>query len=333
MSRSPHQRSVSSEGERAVRRATPEPAGNAVRWPAGKAFAFSVFDDTDGASLEDVPAVYALLADLGLRTTKSVWTLRGEAGDGLACDDPRYRAWAEGLQEQGFEIGLHNVCSRTSPRARTIEGIERFREVFGAYPSTHVNHSACRENIYWGSRRVSGSNRVIYDVLSRRSHRTAFEGHVDSSPLFWGDVCSSRVKYVRNFVHGDINTSRYCPEMPYHDPKRPYVNHWFASTEGPNVRTFVEKLSDANLSRLVAEGGACIMYTHFASGFAPHGELDPRFVRVMRRLSSLDGWFVPVTTLLDHLLAAKGRHELTDAERCRLERRWLVHKMLVGGTS
>ena len=46
------------------------------------------------------------------------------------------------------------------------------------------------------------------------------------------------------------------------------------------------------------------MYTHLASGFAPGGELDPRFVRVMRRVSALNGWFVPVTTLLDHLLAA-----------------------------
>ena len=121
--------------------------------------------------------------------------------------------------------------------------------------------------------------------------------------------------------------------MPYHDPERPYVRYWFASTEGPNVDRFVEKLSDRALERLAAEGGACIMYTHFAAGFAPHGELDRRFERVMRRVSSLDGWFVPATTILDHLLAANGHHELTSAERDRLERRWLVHKLRVGGRS
>jgi hypothetical protein len=313
--------------------ATSETVANAVEWPDGKAFAFSIVDDTDGATLQDVPAVYALLADLGFRTTKSIWTLRGGDRDGLACDDPRYCAWAEGLQEEGFEVALHNVASRTSPRPRTIEGIERFRAIFGAYPSVHVNHGVCRENIYWGSGRVSGRNRVLYDVLSRHSHFKVFEGHVEDSPLFWGDVCHDTVKYVRNFVHGDINTRRYCPEMPYHDPQRPYVRYWFASTEGPNVEKFVEKLCDANLDRLVAERGTCIMYTHFAAGFAPHGELDPRFVRVMRRLSSLNGWFVPVTTLLDHLLAANGHHEITDAERSRLERRWLVHKVRVAGTS
>jgi len=138
---------------------------------------------------------------------------------------------------------------------------------------------------------------------------------------------------VRNFVHGDINTLRYCPEMPYHDSQRPYVRYWFASTEGPNVDRFVEKLSEPALERLAAERGACIMYTHFAAGFAPHGELDPRFVRIMRRLSSLNGWFVPATTILDHLQAVNGHHDVTDAERARLERRWLIHKLRVGGRS
>jgi hypothetical protein len=180
---------------------------------------------------------------------------------------------------------------------------------------------------------VSGPNRAVYDTLNRRSSGTPFEGHVETSPLFWGDICHSRIKYVRNFVHGDINTGRYCPGMPYHDPRRPYVRYWFASTEGPDVRTFTEKLSDANLDRLEAEGGACIMYTHFASGFAPGGELDPRFVRVMRRLSARNGWFVPATTLLDHMLGASDVHTITDRERARIERRWLAHKLRVRGTT
>jgi hypothetical protein len=310
-----------------------EPPRAHTGWPGGKAFAFTIVDDTDGSTMENVPPVYALLADLGIRTTKSIWPLGGELRDGLACDDPLYREWAVGLQEQGFEIALHNVASRSSHRARVLEGLERFRDIFGADPSLHVNHHVCRENIYWGSARLSGSTRVVYDALNRRSSGTPFEGHVETSPLFWGDICRSRIKYVRNFVHGDINTRRYCPSLPYHDPRRPYVRYWFASTEGPDVRTFTDKLSDANLDRLEAEGGACIMYTHFASGFAPGGELDPRFVRVMRRLSTLNGWFVPATTLLDHMLGASDVHTITDAERARLERRWLAHKLRVRGTT
>jgi hypothetical protein len=55
--------------------------------------------------------------------------------------------------------------------------------------------------------------------------------------------------------------------MPFHDPDRPFVKYWFASSEGPSVQTFNETLSEANQEKLEAEGGACIMYTHFANGF------------------------------------------------------------------
>jgi hypothetical protein len=261
------------------------PPGAPIRWPDGKDFAFTIVDDTDGSTMENVPPVYALLADLGFRTTKSVWTLGGDPGAGLACDDPRYRAWVVGLQEQGFEIALHNVSSRTSPRERTIEGLDRFGDIFGADPSVHINHDKCGENMYWGSARVSGMNRRVYEALNRQAAGLPFEGHVESSPLFWGDVCRERIKYVRNFVHADINTRRYCPPMPYHDPRRPFVRYWFASTEGPDVRTFCEKLSDANLDRLAAEGG--VHHVHALSlGVRPRREarsaLRPRHAARVR---------------------------------------------------
>jgi hypothetical protein len=86
--------------------------------------------------------------------------------------------------------------------------------------------------------------------------------------------------------------------MPYHDPDRPFVRNWFASSEGPSVESFDRTLSEANQERLEIEGGACIMYTHFANGFYDNGCLDSRFVRLMQRLGSRPGWFVPVSTLL-----------------------------------
>ena len=160
-----------------------------IAWPNGKDFAFTIVDDTDGSTMENVPPVYALLADLGFRTTKSIWVLDGDPRAGLACDDRRYRDWAVGLQEQGFEIALHNVSSVTSSRERTIQGLDRFRDIFGADPAVHVNHDRCGENMYWGSARVSGMNRRVYDALNRQASGIPFAGHVESSPLssraFW----------------------------------------------------------------------------------------------------------------------------------------------------
>jgi hypothetical protein len=327
---------VASEVLPTTREATTVTTTTPIQWPDGKAFAFSIVDDTDFSTLENARPVYDLFTELGLRTTKTVWPLRGgdaTGRDGTSCEDPAYRSWVEGLQRSGFEIALHCVASRTSPREQTVRGIERFREMFGQYPTLHANHAACRENIYWGEARLSGLSNLAYNLLNRFRTRGVYRGHVESSPLFWGDVCRERIRYVRNFVHSDINTLRYCPQMPYHDRQRPHVNYWFASTEGPNVDVFVRALSEPNLNRLEEERGACIMYTHFGSGFAPEGRLDSRFEQVMRSLSSRDGWFVPVTTLLDHMLAAKGHHDITRPERSRLERRWLLHKIRVGGRS
>jgi hypothetical protein len=52
------------------------------------------------------------------------------------------------------------------------------------------------------------------------------------------------------------------------------------------------------------------------------------------RLSRMNGWFVPVHVLLDYLrLAQSGERLLTDHQRTRLERRWLLHKIRTRGTT
>lgn len=304
-----------------------------LEWPDGRDFAFTVFDDTDLATLENVSPVYDFLAGLGLRTTKSVWPVKGEGAPsigGLTCEDPGYLAWTRDLQAREFEIGYHGATYVTAPRSLVVAAIERFRELYGHYPRAMANHAGCAELIYWGTDRVSGVNRLAYDALTRFSRRGMFRGHRDGDPLFWGDVCRDKVRYVRNFTYSDIDTLAACPMMPYHDPDRPYVNCWFASSEGADVHAFNRRLSEANQDRLEAQGGACIMYTHFASGFLRDGALNPRFTALMERLARKRGWFVPVSALLDYLAAQHGETVLTAAQRRGLERRWLLSKLRVG---
>ena len=71
----------------------------------------------------------------------------------------------------------------------------------------------------------------------------------------------------------------------------------------------------------------CIMYTHFASGFVKDGSLHPRFVALMQRLAKKNGWFVPVTTLLDHLRKSRSDHRIPPAELQSMEMGWLRHRI------
>ncbi len=304
-------------------------------WPDGKRFAFTIFDDTDYATIDNVGEVYRCLADLGFRTTKSVWMFNGtEPGNcpGQTCEDPAYLKWVLSLKEQGFEIGYHMATWHTSPRARTLEALDLYVKVFGGNPKSAANHSDCRENIYWGDGRIGGIGQLLYNLSTRYRFAGRYRGHVENDPLFWGDLCKERIHYFRNFVYSDINTLARCPMMPYHDPARPYVNYWFASSDGSNLQLFNRCLSERDQDRLEQEGGACIMYTHFASGFRSSGKIDPVFRRLMERLAAKNGWFVPAATLLDFLKERNGGHVITNSERSAMERRWIAEKLWRGRT-
>src|SRR5690606_26358207 len=120
------------------------------------------------------------------------------------------------------------------------------------------------------------------------------------------------------------------PHMPYHDPARPFVNHWFASSDGHDLKAFLRTLSPSNQDRLEDEGGACVLYTHFgARGFVQDGRPNPEVVRLLERLAAKGGWFVPVSTVLDHLRAGRDSRAIRFHQRWGLESRWLYEKVFI----
>ncbi len=306
-----------------------------IRWPEGKRFAFTVVDDTDESTLENTKPVYDLLDELGLRTTKTVWPLaptRTPKYGGLTLEDDAYRAWVLDLQRQGFEIAIHGTTDHPSERPDVERGLDYFREVIGADPRMHINHDGQTEGIYWGDARLNQPLRSVYRLANRaaRQDRRNF-GHVPGSPYFWGDLCRDRVEYVRNFVYSDINTLAQDPHMPYHDSSRPFVKYWFSGSNGAEIGPWLTLLSEANQDRLVAEGGACIAYTHFALGFVDDGKLNPQFESLMRRLAALPGWFVPASTLLDYLREQPGwQAHATPGHLRRLQTRFLASRLRSG---
>src|SRR5580700_1063776 len=305
---------------------------SAIEWPEGRRFAFTVFDDPDAQNFATTRLVYSFLADLGLRTTIAAWPLgvRREANSGgETCANPEYRAFLQQLQGTGFEIAFHNAAPHANPRAETIEALDRFEEYFGQNPSSMANHYN-EEAIYWGSARLSGWRRKMYNVITRGRNEGRFFGDVEGHHAFWGDVCRERIRYCRNFVFSDINTLRMCPWMPYSDPHRPFVRYWFSASEGDMAPRFLQTMRDRNQDRLEEEGGASIMYTHFGHGYVQEGKLNPEFRRVMERMARKNGWFVPASTLLDFLMRTRGATELSDSQRTSLESHWLREKVFRG---
>ena len=303
-----------------------------IKWPEGKRFAFTVFDDPDAQTVEDGKKVYSFLADLGFRTTKAVWPVRGSgipSDNGGTCEEKDYLQWVQELKQRGFEIAFHNATSHTSNRDETIRGLQEFERLFGSNPRSMAFHYNCDENLYWNDQRISGFRRTLYNLLTLRKNKNRSSGHIDGHDNFWGDHCKNRITYVRNFGFSNINTLAACPLMPYHDTTRPFVNMWFGCSEGSNARSF-KRLLKKQMKKLIDESGCCIMYTHFGHGYVQNGKLDPEFCEIMSDLSNESGWFVPASTILDYLNEQRGPTTLTRRQRSKLENRWLWGKICNG---
>lgn len=301
-------------------------------FPGGKQFAFSIFDDTDVATLEYIRPIYELLDRLGFRTTKSVWPLPYDEssdyqGSGT-LDDSEYASFIRHLQDRGFEIAFHGARMESSERAVISRALDVFRETVGNYPTAYAAHGKNRDNLYWGVDRFRFRLwRWLYAVLGGWRERRA-EGHRPRSPFYWADLAEQHLRYVRSFTYDDLNLWKITTEIPYRTAGTPGVRAFFPSSFADNVEEFIDLLSPARQAQLEGEGGLAIVGTHFGKGFLRDGCVHPEVVELLTRLSQRPGWFPPVSTLLDHLVAAQGGIALLEGYRLfRLEGLWFWHTM------
>lgn len=287
-------------------------------YPGGARFAFTILDDTDDGTVANLRPLYDLLADLGMRTTKTVWPFRHDGPSAFrACetlDDREYRDWVLGLQSLGFEITWHCASFESSTRDRTLAGLARLREVFGVGPRVHANHAMNRENLYWGPDR--------FDIgILRSAFRRAtglpvdhYQGHIEDSPWWWGDKSRSEVVYGRNLTFNCLNLATVNPSMPYVDPRRPLIPFWFSACDAESVREFNRLTAPVESDRLARQGGFSIVATHLGKGFVRNGRVDPTTRRNLEHLAGLGGWFPTTGELLDWLLASRGEAALPHRE-------------------
>lgn len=298
-----------------------------LTFPSSARFAFTVMDDTDDATVENVEPIYRLLESLGMRTTKTVWPVRCEEGSANfsaaeTMDDPAYRDFVVGLQARGFEIAFHGATMESSRRERTVRALDRFADMFGGPPRVHANHSFNRENLYWGVDRIDDPIlRVVYRAVLRQA-ADFYQGHHPDSPFWWGDLCAARIEYVRNLTYEEINLLRVNPSMPYRDARRPYAPLWFSASDAENADAFAALLCEANQERLERDGGVCIVATHLGKGFCSSGVVRPDIHRLLTQLAERAGWFPPVGPLLDHLRVNRSAGLLPRSEWRSMQWRW-----------
>lgn len=304
-----------------------------MNFPSGKRFAFTILDDTDDSTLENVKPVYDALKAHGIRTTKTVWPVDCPEGSRIffAADTLQRKPYLEFVHQlavDGFEIAFHGATMESSSRDRTAQALEFFKGEFGAYPTLFCNHGHNRENLYWGYKRFQTSwlRRIV--GLFRKEAASYYLGDVEDTEYFWGDLCRRHIRYVRNWTFPCLNMFEVNPEMPYRLRGTPYVNLWFSTTDAPDARGFVRLLTRENIDRLEKAGGLCIISTHLGKGFVKEGVVDPRVQRILQSLSERAGWYVPVSKLLDFLVQSQNKNQVLSPLRTgMLELRYLASKL------
>ena len=298
-----------------------------LQFPNGKRFAFTILDDTDVATVENVAPVYRLLEALGMRTTKTAWPVAcleggGDFASSQTLEDPSYCAFVVDLHRRGFEIASHGATMHSSKRERTLAAFAQFQELFGAYPRVHANHARNRENLYWGIDRLDDPIlRMLYRRLSDQA-ASHYEGAVPGSEYYWGDWCIDHLHYARNLTFGVLNLLRVNPSMPYHDSRRPAVRWWFSTADAESRVEFNELLSTENQDRLEREGGICVLSTHFGKGYVFNEDVHPLTRERLEALARRPGWFAPVGELLDWLRSQGRGGALPPLEWRRMQWLW-----------
>lgn len=272
--------------------------------------AVAITDDTDFFQLETTRPVYALLDSLGLRVTKTIWVYdspgRSPRAGGLSLADRSYRSWILGEISRGHEITLHSPSSGDDTRERILAAYDTLAQMLGHNPRLDIFHSTNKEAFYWGAARFPSP---ILRAVYRRISPSRFAGDDPSSPYYWSDIARNLVRYIRTYTFNDVNTLRINPSMPYLDSRTPDAPFWFASSNGRTDMEFARLFSPERVTRLKAQQGACIVYTHFGASFSRPGRwpgsgrvVSPEVGAILRRMGEDSGVeFVPAGELLDRL--------------------------------
>jgi len=84
-------------------------------------------------------------------------------------------------------------------------------------------------------------------------------------------------------------------------------------------------ISLKNQHKLETQQGICILSTHFGKGFVKNDKLHPQTLHLLSELSKRNGWFVPVSTVLNFLRKQEESILISRRNLFALELKWFIH--------
>ena len=113
-------------------------------------FTFVLSNDPDHGLLSNDMIAFNALNEIGIKITHSVFCKLEDDGSPLSnhCNinetsslsDPKYVDFLLKMKENGNEISFHGYSQISNKREKFIEGLEIYKDIFGEYPYTYIEH-------------------------------------------------------------------------------------------------------------------------------------------------------------------------------------------------
>ena len=233
-----------------------------------KTFDIILTNDPDHGLTHDYVPIFKSLSSMGLKVTTGVfctiepWDEHPNASKSLAkhcrkdethaLDDPAYKDLMLEIQSLGHEIAYHGYSQISNTREKFEEGLEIFKDVFGKYPFTYIEH---------------GGNPKKHDIAMCKKETLAMDGANSNSKYFVQDIIVDKINCTwayHDLLDGDYNL-KTPKELFYNENgmllfKRHRMNH------------FINILN--NESTDFSENKLFIGYTHFGyQGYKGHSKM------------------------------------------------------------
>jgi len=117
-----------------------------------KKFILVLTNDPDHGKTEHCRKVFDRFNKIGLKWTIAVFNHIENDNSQLAkhcykretnsLEDKKYRELILELRSQGYEVAWHGYSQISNSRDKFIKGLEEFKEIFGHYPFTYIEHGS-----------------------------------------------------------------------------------------------------------------------------------------------------------------------------------------------
>ena len=113
-------------------------------------FTLVLSNDPDHGLLSNDEKAFSALNKIGIKFTHSVFCKLEDDNSPLSkhCNiketsslsDPKYVNFLLKMKENGNEIAFHGYSQISNPRENFIKGLESYKDIFGEYPYTYIEH-------------------------------------------------------------------------------------------------------------------------------------------------------------------------------------------------